>query len=167
MRKFVMLVLVGSVVSVVSVRADEAKPDAPAKSLAASSKPAASKDGWLTSLEDAKAESAKRNVPILADFSGSDWCGWCMKLEKEVFTTPEFKEYASKNLVLLLVDFPHQKHQSPKLKKQNKELAEQFNVDGFPTVVLLDAKGKELGRTGYRPGGGESYVKHLQQLLQK
>ena len=74
---------------------------------------------WLTSLAEAKAEAAKRKVPILADFSGSDWCGWCIKLDKEVFSTDAFRKYASENLVLLLVDFPRTKTQSDEIKKQN------------------------------------------------
>ena len=120
---------------------------------------------WLTSLAAAKAEAARRKVPILADFSGSDWCGWCMKLDKEVFSTDVFKKYASENLVLLLVDFPRQKPQSDETIKQNKDLAEKFGIEGFPTILLLDAEGKLLERTSYLPGGGENYVMHLRKLL--
>ncbi len=121
---------------------------------------------WLTSFAAAKAEAAKRNVPILADFSGSDWCGWCIKLDKEVFSTEAFKKYASQNLVLLLVDFPRMKSQSEEVKKQNNDLAEKLEIQGFPTVVLMDSTGKIIGRTGYRPGGGDSYVAHLRKLLE-
>ena len=120
---------------------------------------------WMTSFADAKAEAAKRKVPILADFSGSDWCGWCIKLDKEVFSTELFKEYAAGNLVLLLVDFPRQSSQSEEIKKQNNDLVESFKIEGFPTVLLLDAEGKLLGRTSYLPGGAESYVTHLKKLL--
>ena len=88
-----------------------------------------------------------------------------MKLEKEVFSSPAFKKYASENLVLLLVDFPHKKHQSADLKLQNKKLAEQFGVKGYPTVILMDAEGTLLGQTGYQEGGGEKYVAHLKELL--
>jgi protein disulfide-isomerase len=120
---------------------------------------------WLTSLAEAKAEAAKRKVSILADFSGSDWCGWCIKLEKEVFSTEAFRKYASENLVLLLVDFPRTKPQSDEIKKQNNELAEKFGIEGFPTILLLDAGGALLGRTSYLPGGGDNYVMHLRKLL--
>ena len=120
---------------------------------------------WHTSLAEAKAESVRRKVPILADFSGSDWCGWCIKLEKEVFSTEVFRKYASENLVLLLVDFPRSKPQPDEIKKQNNELAEKFGIQGFPTVVLLDAEGKKLGQTSYLPGGGDNYVMHLRKLL--
>jgi protein disulfide-isomerase len=120
---------------------------------------------WLTSLSEAKAEAARRNVPILADFSGSDWCGWCIKLDKEVFSTDVFKKYAAENLVLLLVDFPRSKPQSDELKKQNNDLSEKYGIQGFPTILLLDAEGKLLERTSYLAGGGENYVTHLRKLL--
>ena len=122
---------------------------------------------WFTSYDQAKADALKRNVPILVDFSGSDWCGWCIKLDKEVFSKTEFKDFADKNLVLLLVDFPRRKALSPALTKQNEKLSEDFGVRGFPTVLILDGQGKELARTGYRPGGAVEYVKHLQGLMGK
>lgn len=122
---------------------------------------------WLTSFKEAKEQAAKRKVPILVDFSGSDWCGWCVKLDQEVFSKPEFVDYASKNLVLLMVDFPRRKPQSEELKKQNETLSNQFGIQGFPTVLLLNSDGNVLAQTGYRAGGAEAYVKHLQDLLQK
>ncbi|MBI9020724.1 MAG: thioredoxin family protein [Verrucomicrobia bacterium] len=121
--------------------------------------------GWPTDFEKAKAEAAARNVPILIDFSGSDWCGWCIRLDKEVFSQPEFKAYASENLVLFLADFPRRKPQSETIKKQNKQLSDQYGLQGYPTVLLLDANGKELARTGYRKGGPVAYVEHLKALL--
>ncbi len=122
---------------------------------------------WLTSLETAKTEAAAKKLPILVDFSGSDWCGWCIRLDKEVFSKPAFKDYAKDNLVLLLIDFPQRDSQSDEIKKVNRALAEQFNVRGFPAVLLLSAEGKELARTGYQAGGPEAYVKHLKVLLKK
>ena len=120
---------------------------------------------WLTDFEKAKKAAKDKGIPIIADFSGSDWCGWCKKLDKEVFTKKEFLDYAKDNVVLLLVDFPRQKKQSAKVKKQNEKLAKQYNVRGFPTVLLLDADGKVLAETGYRRGGAASYVKHLKELI--
>lgn len=129
-------------------------------------KPAvAAKAVWLTSLAEAKVEAAKRKVPILVDFSGSDWCGWCIKLDDEVFSTPVFQEYAAKNLVLLLVDFPRRKEQDAGTKKQNAALADKFGIEGFPTILLLDENEKLIARTSYLPGGGENYVRHLGKLL--
>ncbi len=120
---------------------------------------------WLTSLAEAKAEAAKRKVPILADFSGSDWCGWCIKLDKEVFSTPAFQKYASENLVLLLLDFPRAKPQTDEIKKQNAGLSDKFGIEGLPTVILMNSEGHKLAQTGYLAGGGEVYVTHLQKLL--
>ena len=127
--------------------------------------PAEAHAAWVTDFEAAKKEAAERNVPILADFSGSDWCGWCMKLDGEVFSREEFRKYAKDNLVLFLADFPQGKAQSDELKKQNQELAAKYGVRGFPTVLLLNAKGEVLARTGYRRGGAEAYVKHLKEAL--
>lgn len=118
---------------------------------------------WLTSFEEAKRAAAERKLPILADFSGSDWCGWCIKLDREVFSTSEFKEYARDNLVLLLVDFPSGKEQPEELKNRNRALAEKYEVEGFPTVLLLDPDGKVMARTGYRQGGAAKYVEHLRE----
>lgn len=133
--------------------ADQAKPAVVSKAV------------WLTSMAAAKAEAAKRKVPILVDFSGSDWCGWCIKLDEEVFSTPVFQEYAAKNLVLLMVDFPRRKTQDADTQKQNNALVEKFGIEGFPTILLLDENEKLIARTSYQPGGGESYVKHLGKLL--
>lgn len=122
---------------------------------------------WETDFAKAKAIAAEKNVPILADFSGSDWCGWCIKLDKEVFSTQPFKQYAENNLVLLLVDMPRSKPQSETQKKQNGAMMERYDVQGFPTVILMDATGKELARTGYQRGGPAKYIEHVKALLKK
>lgn len=122
-------------------------------------------DGWVTDFEAAKKEAAERKVPILANFAGSDWCGWCIKLDKEVFGQEAFGKYAKDNLVMFLADFPSSKEQSDAVKLQNKGLAEKYGVRGFPTVLLLDADGKVLARTGYKRGGAAKYVKHVKELV--
>jgi protein disulfide-isomerase len=125
-------------------------------------------NGWMTDWEAAKAKSKAENKPILINFTGTDWCGWCIKIEKEVFSKKEFKDYAEKNLVLMEVDFPKKKEQSPELKKQNKALDKEFAIEGYPTVYLLDAEGKKISdEIGYREGGPEAYTKHLQELIDK
>ena len=127
--------------------------------------PAGWTEDYAKAVEQAKAQ--KKN--LLLDFTGSDWCGFCIKLDKEVFDTPKFKAFAKDNLVLVKVDFPHSKPQSPKVKKQNGELKEKFPFNGYPTVVILDPEGKELGRQGgYAPGSGpEAYIQKLSGFLKK
>jgi len=125
----------------------------------------ASTGAWLADFEAAKKASAEKKLPILADFSGSDWCGWCIKLDKEVFSQNEFKEFAKGNLVLFMADFPREKKLEEKIRKQNDALMKKYNVEGFPTVLLLDAEGKVLARTGYKPGGAAAYVEHLKKLI--
>ena len=100
-----------------------------------------------------------------ADFTGSDWCGWCMKLKSEVFDTPEFKEWAKKNVVLLELDFPKQKQLPEELKKQNQELAQKNNIQGYPTILFFDAKGKKVGQTGYVKGGPEAWIKEAEKAM--
>ena len=120
---------------------------------------------WLTDFAAAKAQAKKENKHILIDFSGSDWCHWCVKLDDEVFSKKEFVEYADKNLVLVLADFPRNGNQSEALKKQNQELNNTYKVRGFPTVIILDSKGKKVSQLGYQPGGPEAYIKTLKSKL--
>lgn len=122
-------------------------------------------DAWLTDFETAKKMAAEKKLPILADFSGSDWCGWCIRLDKEVFSQKEFQDYANQSLVLFLADFPRKKAQDAKLKAQNAALMKTYKVEGFPTVLLLDAGGKVIATTGYEPGGAKAYVEHIKKIL--
>ena len=108
---------------------------------------------WLTDFNKAKKEAAEKKLPILADFSGSDWCPPCIKLDKEVFSQKEFKAFAKDRVVLFLADFPHDKELAADVKAQNEQLRQAYDVERFPTVLLLDAGGKVIARTGYRKGG--------------
>ena len=122
---------------------------------------------WLTDFAKAKELAAQEKRPILVNFSGSDWCGWCQRLDSEVLSKESFKEYANKNLVLFEADFPRTTKQPDALKMQNQALAKKYSVRGFPTLLLLDAQGNVLAQTGYQPGGPEKYVEHLKELLAK
>ena len=106
-------------------------------------------DGWMTDLKKAKKLAAKKNLPILINFSGSDWCKWCVKLDEEVFEKEEFKAYAKDNLVLFLADYPQKKKQSRKVRRQNNALREKYGVRGFPTLLLLDPAGNPIAKGGY------------------
>jgi protein disulfide-isomerase len=125
---------------------------------------AAAKSGWLTNLDEAKKEAQAKNRLLLMDFTGSDWCGWCIMLDKEVFSKPEFKEYASKNLVLLELDFPRMKKMPPEITAQNEQLAVKYGIQGFPTVVVFDSTGKPLGALGYQAGGAPVFIAQLEKL---
>jgi len=123
-------------------------------------------EGWETDFEKAKAKAKVENKHILIDFSGSDWCHWCVKLDEEVFSKDIFKAYAKENLVLVLADFPRDKSgQSAKLQAQNDTLAKEFGVRGFPTVFVLDSAGEPVAKTGYQAGGPDAYVEHIKKLI--
>jgi thioredoxin-related protein len=124
----------------------------------------ASGDQWLTSMKEAQKIAKEKNLLILADFSGSDWCGWCIKLDKEVFSQKTFLDYAKDNFVLLMIDFPKSKKIDAATKLQNQQLAQKYQIKGFPTVLILDADGKVIKQTGYVAGGAEAYIKHLKQI---
>ena len=118
---------------------------------------------WLTDLPKAQAQAKAENKIVLMDFTGSDWCGWCIKFRKEVLDTPEFQEYAAKNVVLVELDYPSKKVQTDDLKKANAGLKKQYTISGFPTLVVLDKDGKEIGRqVGYSEGGPKAFIAKLE-----
>lgn len=123
---------------------------------------------WMTDFEAAKQKAAAEGKDLLMDFSGSDWCGWCIKLDEEVFSKPAFIEEAGKSFVFVLLDFPRDKSgQSSDLQAQNKRLAEQFSIQGYPTVILAKADGTSYAETGYLEGGPEAFLANLKELKAK
>lgn len=122
---------------------------------------------WLTNFETAQAQARSEGKLLLIEFTGSDWCPPCIMLERQVFSQPEFAEYAAQRLVLLKVDFPRTKEQSAEQKAANEKLAERFEIDGFPTVIVLDSDGKKIGELGYMPGGSKAFVAALEALRRK
>ena len=120
---------------------------------------------WFDDFEKAIAESKKLDRPILINFTGSDWCIWCHKLESEVFEQPDFVDYASKNLVLFMADFPRNKELPDDVVKQNRALLQKYDVKGFPTILLVDSEETVIGTTGYRELGVKQYINHLNELL--
>lgn len=118
---------------------------------------------WMTNLDEAKKVALKENKHLLVDFTGSDWCGYCIKLEDEVFTKPEFAEFA-KDYVLVRLDYPKRKKLSSSETKRNAEAAKKFKVQGYPTVYIINAKTDEVlgGGSGYSPGSGpKDYIKQF------
>jgi thioredoxin-related protein len=127
--------------------------------------PAPAEFEWLTNYGTAQEQAKAANKLLLLNFTGSDWCGWCIKFDKEVFSQPQFKDYARNHLVLVELDFPRRKPQTPELRKQNVNLAQQYEVLGFPTIVVLDSSGQKLWKfDGYFPGGPEAFVAELEKL---
>lgn len=121
---------------------------------------------WQTNYEAAVAESKSTSKPLLLFFTGSDWCGWCNKLEEEVLDTQEFMESAGNKFVFLKVDFPLYSPLNEKLTAQNKDLQKKYDVRSFPTIILLDSRNQQqIGVTGYRPGGAKQYAMHLLKMV--
>ena len=123
---------------------------------------------WSTDLPKAQAQAKADHKMVLMDFTGSDWCGWCKKFDKEALSTDKFAEYAKAHLELVVVDFPREKPQSDALKAANKALGQKYGVNGYPTFVVLNADGKEIGRQeGYAPGGPEAFIAQLEGYNKK
>ena len=125
---------------------------------------------WNADLAQALQQAKATNKPVLAVFSGSDWCKPCIMLSQEVFDKPDFQQFAKERFVLARFDFPRsKKHKLPAAQvKLNEQAAAQLNKEGaFPLVVVLSPEGKVLAKTGYRPGGATAYSTHLQTLLAK
>jgi len=125
---------------------------------------AAAGEGWTEDWAAAKEQAAKQGKDLLIDFTGSDWCGWCIRLDKEVFSRDEFKRDVPKHFVLVKLDFPRRKSQPDTIKERNRELQRKYEVQGFPTILLADAGGNAYAKTGYRRGGAKPYVEHLTEL---
>jgi thioredoxin-related protein len=119
---------------------------------------------WLTDANAATAQAKTEHKFVLLDFTGSDWCGWCKKLKKEVFDQPEFDAYALRNAVMVEVDFPQAKYQSDELKSANRQLAEKYHITGYPTIIVLNGDGQLIGTTGYVAGGPAAFIAELEKI---
>ena len=117
---------------------------------------------WLTNLDDALKEAKKSDKAVLVNFTGSDWCGWCIRLKKEVFSQDEFKDWAKKNVVLLEADFPRRKPTLGDAREIKKRVG--GDVRGYPTILFLDAEGKVKGKSGYMRGGPANWVKNAEKF---
>lgn len=124
------------------------------------------KEGWLVDLDEAYARSVKENKPILANFTGSDWCGWCKRLDADVFTKQEFKDWAKQNVILLELDFPRRKQIPQKNQQQNYAMQQALQVTGYPTIWLLNmSKDPATGKYNIDPKGKTGYTQTPQQFI--
>lgn len=122
---------------------------------------------WVTDFEKAKSSAKETNKTIVLVFQGSDWCAPCIKLDKEIWHTDEFKNYANEHFIMLKADFPKRKKNalSETQQQHNNKLAEAYNKNGFfPFVVVLDQDGKVLGSTGYKKMSPSEYIKILESF---
>jgi protein disulfide-isomerase len=124
---------------------------------------------WLTDYMKAQEEAKSSNKFLLMEFTGSDWCGPCILLQREVFSSPEFQDYAKKNFVLLEVDFPRTKTQPQEVVVQNQGLAYRYGISVFPSAIILNGEGKKVGELlGYDPGGGsKGYIEELEKARKR
>lgn len=127
----------------------------------------AAEDNWIADFDEAAAQAKAEGKDLLVDFTGSDWCGWCIKLHDEVFSHAEFSDYANEHFVLVALDFPNGEEAKAKVPnpERNDELSQKYNIAGFPTILLMTADGEVFGRTGYQAGGPGPYVESLQKML--
>src|SRR5215471_7052077 len=125
----------------------------------------AAEEGWLTDFSKAKAQAKADHKMVLMDFNGSDWCPPCKALRKNILSSPEFVEFAKKNLVLVDVDFPRHKEQTEELKKANEALSKKYSIEGYPTVIVLSSEGKELKKqVGYDGQTSKDFIAELEKL---
>lgn len=131
-----------------------------------------SAQNWQTDFNKAKEMARKQNKKIILVFQGSDWCAPCMKLDREIWSTEEFKTYAATNFVMVQADFPRKKANKPseEQKKKNEMLMEKYNQQGFfPYVVVFNSNGRVLGNTGYKKVSVSNYIEKLEsfELIEK
>jgi thioredoxin-related protein len=123
---------------------------------------------WLTDVSTAQAQAKAENKLVLMDFTGSDWCSWCIKLDNDTFSQPEFVGYAKKNLVLVELDYPAHKQQPDDLKAANAALAKKYNISGYPTVIAMKPDGTVvMTQVGYLPGGPATMIAQLDEAKNK
>lgn len=122
---------------------------------------------WETDLEAAREQAASEDKHVFLYFAGSDWCGWCQRLKTEVLDTRPFREFSADNLVPVLIDFPRELEQSEEQKRYNAQLAQRYEVSGFPTIFVLTPEEEVVLQTGYVRGGPANYVNHLRQAINR
>jgi len=124
------------------------------------------KIAWLIDNDEAQEAARIENRPIFILFTGSDWCVWCERMENEILSTPQFADFASKNLILLVVDFPRSIELPEARMKKSRKLQNKYGISVYPTVVLTDSEGAVLGRLSYKNGGPKPFLGELSKLIE-
>lgn len=120
---------------------------------------------WLTDLTVVKVKSKEERKPILMNFTGSDWCAGCIRLDREIFSSPVFINYANEHLVLMKIDYPLGVKQEESLVDQNNLLYDSYEIEGLPTIILMDSDGEIYRDTGYGKEEPENFVNRIESLL--
>lgn len=122
-------------------------------------------DGWITDVDQAIELAKTQDKSVMVEFTGSDWCPPCIMMADKVFSKKEFFEAASKDFILVHLDFPNG---DTSLRDKNEPIAEKYGVEGFPTVILLDSSGKEFDRSvaSVYPEVG-LFTQYLEDALEK
>lgn len=122
---------------------------------------------WYTDYDEGLAQAKKENRNMMILFTGSDWCGWCKKLQAEILTKEEFTKYAQENLVLIEQDFPKANKPSKEVQAKRQALAKKYSIRGYPTIVLLTPEEKDFGRMGYMRDGPSGFIAKYKTLAEK
>ena len=157
MQKFVSLFLLTTLASTTPLLTSEPEASQTANKT--------SKLQWTTNYQEAQELSKKSGKPLFLFFTGSDWCGWCKALDKEVLTSEAFSSLVGNTFIFMKIDFPIYTSLDDATKKQNEDLKEKFEIKGFPTIVLVSSEGHQMGILGYKAGGGKSYAEYLLKLV--
>lgn len=120
---------------------------------------------WFTNYQEAAQKAKSEKKPLFLFFTGSDWCGWCKKMESEILSTPDFSNAAGSRFVFVMLDFPMNQTLPPDVSEQNNQLKQKYGVTGYPTVIILDSNENFVAETGYRSGGGKAYADYLFGLV--
>jgi thioredoxin-related protein len=127
--------------------------------------PITAKADWETDYKKAQQTAKEQHKLLLINFTGSDWCGYCIQFDRTILSKQEFKDYANKNLVLLEIDFPRRKEQSDAVRTQNQRLGSEYQIQAFPTVVILNGDGRKVWEyEGYFADGPQAFIAELEKL---
>ena len=122
---------------------------------------------WNDNFGKAQEEAQKTGKPILMLFTGSDWCGFCIRMDKDAFSKPGFQKFIQANFVMFKADFPRRTKLQPGIAAQNRDLARQYGVRGYPTVLIVNAEGAVLAKTGFIRGNEKAYRAEYEKILRR